>query len=107
MATVTIAYTVPQGLRTITDLVSLLSAITLLPTGGGELELLGMTKQSDVTVGGATDATRTIVLNVEPDGEVRFPSDDDKKDATRSLLGGQIALQMPAQNITSAEPVVA
>lgn len=104
MATITLAYTVAQGVRPIPALTARVAAVQLLAQG--ELSMLGMSIDSDTTLGGVSSVTRTIVLGVNPDGEARFPTDAEKIAATQNICRGQLSVQVPAKGVSSATPVV-
>lgn len=71
----------------------------------GELDLLNMTKIADFVTILLTEVTRTIVLFVDPEGEVLFPNDADKIAATRNLYRQTIAQKAPAK-VNADDPVV-
>jgi hypothetical protein len=71
----------------------------------GELELLGMDVIADVTVPGPTVVQRLIVLLTTPEGDIRFPTDDAKKFATRGLYRQALGMKLPGR-INAAEPIV-
>jgi hypothetical protein len=103
MAMITLAYTVPQGLRPLASLNAQIAAVDVFH---GELDLIGATVFSDATVSGVGQVVRTIVLQTTADGDARFPTSVAKRFATRGLYGASIALGTPSRTIASAEPVV-
>lgn len=103
MAMITLAYTVPQGLRPLASLNAQVAAVDVFH---GELDMIGATVFSDATVSGVGQVVRTIVLQTTAEGDARFPTSDAKKFATRSLYGASLGLGIPARTVASAEPVV-
>lgn len=103
MAQVTLAYTAKPGIP------ALLARVTAKMGSAriffGELDLLGMSVASDVTVQGVDSATRTIVLNVLATGEQQFPTVDEKRSATVGLYSGTLSALIPGC-VASALPVV-
>lgn len=103
MAMITLAYTVPQGLRPLPSLNAQVAAVSLFK---GELSMIGATVFSDATVSGVGQVVRTIVLQTTADGDVRFPTAAAKRFATRNLYRASLELGTPAQVVSAAEPVV-
>lgn len=102
MATVTLQYDVDAGNAPGSVMLAKVSAVDLFR---GELDLLGMSLNSDNTIAVGSTIRRTIVLNVDAQGQSLFPTDAAKKDATRNLYRSALNLGA-AVRVTAAEPVV-
>jgi len=101
-ATVTLVYRAKPGLVPLAAFVTLFGAV---PFDQGELDILGMSISTDVTVAGTNEAVRTIALTVLPFGESLYPTPDDKKSATRGIYCQTLSARTPAL-IAADEPVV-
>lgn len=99
MATVVLSYTVNAVPNMSTA--SLATRLAALDLFHGELEMLGMGVQSDITAALPAGATRTITLEVFPAGEVRFPTDEEKIYATIDLYRQSIGGQLPGEVIAA------
>lgn len=85
-------------------MVARVAAVPLLTDG--TLDILGMTKISDTSsVGSGSTVSRTIMLNVGPVGQQRFPTDGDKIAATTRLCKSQLELNL-ASVVRALTPVV-
>lgn len=100
---VTLAYTARPGLPALLPRVA--SRMAAAGVFFGELELLGMKVATDNTVTGPVSATRTIVLDVLPQGEQNFPTAAEKRSATVGLYALTLSALIPAC-VSSAMPVV-
>lgn len=105
MATITLTYECAVGVLAPASLVSQVSGVNLY--NNGTLEILGMSvlPGDDTTAAVGDHVEREIILTVNPDGEARFPTDKDKKDATRNLFRAQLAAGSLTR-VTALEPVV-
>lgn len=114
MTTITLDYVCDVGAQDPVAAAVTIAAIPLDATPGptqttqGELALLGMTVNSDTTaaVAGTNTVRRTVVLAVGVQGNELFPTDDEKKAATRNLWTDRLGKMIPAV-VTASEPVVA
>lgn len=106
MATITLDYRIeqPDNLSP-AALVARISDASIPIGGEGELDLLNMTKIADVVMIGPTVVVRSIVLFVDPEGEVLFPNDADKIAATKNLYRQYLSQRAPA-NVEADDPVV-
>ena len=102
MTTVALEYECDGGIQPTANFVTAVSAVNV---NEGELSLLGMGVQADVTaeLPNTNTVRRTITLLVLP--TCPFSTDDEYKDATRNLWTDKFALRVPAR-VTAAEPVV-
>lgn len=103
MATVTLEYDVSVGRQNLGAMVAKVNAVPLLVDG--TLDILGMTKLSDVSAVSGSLVRRTIALFVLPSGQERFPTNEAKIYATKNLCRSELALKL-ASFVTAAEPVI-
>jgi hypothetical protein len=102
MATVTLEYSIAAGVH---PLASLLTKVQSMGLSRGELDLLGLTVQSDDSSIVGSEVVRTIVLATTAAGDENFPTSESLTYATKNLYTQTLALCVPAQVIAS-DPVV-
>lgn len=103
MATVTLEYSVSAGNHPLSSLLTKVQGVQL---SRGELDLIGMTTQSDVSAISGSEVVRTVVLETTDAGDEDFPTEAALTYATKNFYTQSLALGVPAQVLASA-PVVA
>lgn len=106
MATITLAYDCEVGIQDPALMVAKIDSAAVDLYGQGELDFFPFTVFSDVTAVVGPLVRRTIVFTVTAEGEVQYPTDEEKKLATRNLFTQQLALGAIV-HVVAAEPVVA
>lgn len=106
MSLITLAYSIPVGVQRVQDQLARVAAIDLTR---GELDLLQMSVFDDTTsfqgVAGSGLLRRAVTLEPSAQGEIAFPTDQSKVDATVGLYGGQLDLNVPS-NVVRVAPLV-
>lgn len=103
MALITLRYEIKTGMQNPAAMIPIVNGV---PIFFGELELIGMTAVSrNTTVLDAKTVTHTVVLQTTAEGDERFPTDEGKKSATRSLYKSTLELRLATQ-IVAQEPVI-
>lgn len=106
MATITLVYDCSVGIQDPVDMVAKIAAVNLY--NNGTLDFLPFT----VGVGDDTTAVvgsivrRTIVFTVTAEGELQYPTEEDKEAATRQLFTTALAAGAIV-SVVAADPVVA
>ena len=103
MAQITLTYNCKIGLQPPAAMAVKVGAVDLFSTES--LDLLGMSVAADNTVVVGPEVSREIVLDVLPEGEFLFPTDEAKKVATQNLFNAAIAAGALV-DVTALDPVV-
>lgn len=101
MATITLVYRIDVGNQSPAALFATVRDVDVDPN----LEMLSMTKTSDLTIVAPPGLVRTIELTTNPTSDAMFPTDENKIAATRGMCTNVLAAQVPAI-VTADEPVV-
>ncbi len=105
MAAMQLEYTITNGLKGNGATERARYEAIALAMLGGELTLLGMSLNNISSGTSGDDITVQLTLDVDADGEVRFPTDASKIYATQNFYTGIFEMQGPA-TVTAAVPIV-